>query len=195
MATVAGTVRLAPGDAATVSTATSHTPAPPPVSARVTRAGAVAPALTSPNETETGEATTSGTSAFNGSASPPPPLVGGAGCPSTSTAVPVSTRAALIIATDQSGCLSRRSAAAPEIWGVAMDVPDIAAHSFPGTDERIETPGALMSGFSRSDRAEGPELLNPARLARPELGFVTAATVMARSDVPGEESEPRPKSS
>ena len=76
-----------------------------------------------------------------------------------------------------------------------MDVPDIAAQSFPGMDERIETPGALTSGLSRSESAVGPELLNPARLARPGLGFVTAATVMARSDVPGEESEPRPKSS
>ena len=70
-------------------------------------------------------------------------------------------------------------------------MPDIASQRPPGTDERIETPGALMSGFSRSESGVGPAALKPARLAPRRSGLVTAATVIALSDVPGEDSEPR----
>ncbi len=41
----------------------------------------------------------------------------------------------------------------------------------------------------------GPEALKSARLLTEPLGLVTAATVIAFSDVPGEDSEPRPNSS
>ena len=161
-----GATRLAPGVVAMVSTATSQEPGPPPASASVTWAVAVEPVGTSPNETEDGVASRSGTSALAGAASPPPPRVGGAGWLSTSTVVPVSINAALIVATGQSGWRSRRSAAAPEICGVAIEVPDIASQP-PGTEERIETPGALTSGFSRSEIAVGPALENPATVERP----------------------------
>ena len=64
-----------------------------------------------------------------------------------------------------------QQAAAPAIWGVAIDVPDIASQWPPGTEERIETPGALMSGFSRSDSGVGPaELKSARRAARPPRG-------------------------
>ena len=59
-------------------------------------------------------------------------------------------------------------------------MPDIASQWPPGTDERIETPGALMSGFSRSESGVGPAELKSARVAaRLPSGLVTAATVIA----------------
>ena len=106
--------------------------------------------------------------------------------------MPVSISAALIVATGQSGCRSRSSAAAPEICGVAIEVPDIDSQP-PGTDERMETPGALMSGLRRSETAVGPALENPAMVDWPAaFGLVTAATVIAPTAVPGEATEPRP---
>ena len=74
-------------------------------------------------------------------------------------------------------------------------MPDIVSQRAFGTDERIETPGALTSGFSRSESGVGPEALKSARPLTAPLGLVTAATVIALSDVPGEDSEPRPNSS
>ena len=52
------------------------TPAPPPASARFTWTGTLAPGRTSPKETEAGDASTSGTSALSGFASPPPARIG-----------------------------------------------------------------------------------------------------------------------
>ena len=98
-------------------------------------------------------------------ASPPPPRVGARGLSPSVTVVPVSISAALSSATDQVGCRSRRSAAAPEICGVAIDVPDIAAQRPPGTEERIDTPGALTSGFRRRDSGVGPDELKSATMA------------------------------
>ena len=66
----------------------------------------------------------------------------------------------------------------------------------PGSDERIATPGALTSGLSRSESGVGPEPLKSASSLSPlASGSVTAATVIARAEVPGEESEPSPNSS
>ena len=48
-----------------------------------------------------------------------------------------------------------------------------------------------MSGFSRSDSAVGPGELKSGQAPPGPSGLVTAATVIARSDVPGEMSEPR----
>src|SRR3954454_24114619 len=149
----------------------------------------------SPKDIDAGEASTNGRSAFAGFARPPPARTGTAAWPPSLTAVPVSISAAFSCATDQLGCRSRRSAAAPAIWGVAIDVPDIASHLPPGTDERIDTPGALTSGFRRSESGVGPDELNPARSLPDASGLVTAATVIALSDVPGEMSEPAPTSS
>ena len=65
-------------------------------------------------------------------------------------------------------------------------MPDSSSHLLPGTDEGIETPGALMSGFKRSESGVGPDELKLARLLPEASGFVTAATVIAPVDVPGE---------
>src|SRR5205823_4182850 len=60
-----------------------------------------------------------------------------------------------------------------------------------GTDERIATPGALTSGFSRSASVVGPLEEKDATTSDLE----TAATEIASAAVPGEETEPRPNSS
>ena len=191
--TVGATAIAAPVAVATGSTATSHTPAPPPASARFTWTGTLAPGRTSPNETEAGDASTSGTSALSGLASPPPARIGVAVWLPSLTAVPVAISAALRSATVQVGWRSSRRAATPAICGVAIDVPDIASQWPPGTEDRIETPGALTSGFSRSDSGVGPaELKSASVLPPPASGLVTAATVIARSEVPGEMSDPPP---
>ena len=137
----------------------------------------------------------SGRSALSGFASPPPARVGAAALSPSVTAVPVSISAALSCATDQVGWRSRRSAAAPEICGVAIDVPDIASQRPPGMEERIDTPGALTSGFRRRDNGVGPDELKSASSLPEASGSVTAPTVMARSEVPGEISDPAPTSS
>ncbi len=59
-----------------------------------------------------------------------------------------------------------------------------------GTDERMETPGALTSGFIRSEMGVGPREEKPA--SRPV--FDTAATAIPFAAVPGEPIEPRPSS-
>src|SRR5207342_1600018 len=100
------------------------------------------------------------------------------------TAVPVAINAALRSATVQVGCRSFSSAATPAICGAAIEVPDIASQWAPGTEERIETPGALMSGFRRRDSGVGPAELKSARELPDPSGLVTAATVIAFSAVP-----------
>ena len=74
--TVGATTIAAPVAVPAGSTATSQTPAPPPASARFTWTGTVAPGGMRPNETEAGDASTSGTSALSGFASPPPARIG-----------------------------------------------------------------------------------------------------------------------
>ncbi len=192
---VGGAVSVAPAIVVIGSTTTSQAPAPPAASSRAMWAEAVAPGCSSPNETEAGEAKTYGRSALSGFASPPPARVGAAVLSPSVTAVPVSINAALSCATDQVGWRSRRSAAAPEICGVAIDVPDIASQRPPGMEERIDTPGALTSGFRRRDNGVGPDELKSASSLPEASGSVTAPTVIARSDVPGEISDPAPTSS
>ena len=65
-----------------------------------------------------------------------------------------------------------------------------------GTDERISDPGAATSGFIRSDTGVGPadEKLETTS-ARPDWVVVTEATVMAFAVLPGEPTDPSPKSS
>src|SRR5436190_2236432 len=66
----------------------------------------------------------------------------------------------------------------------------------PGTDERIPTPGALTSGLNASDHGVGPldekSATTPGGVPRV---LVTAAAVIAFGALPGEETDPTPKSS
>src|SRR5436309_2865974 len=60
----------------------------------------------------------------------------------------------------QSGWSWRSSAAAPEMWGVAMLVPSNTANGAPANsgvvEERIWPPGAEMSGFRSCPNGVGP---------------------------------------
>src|SRR5579859_787070 len=108
------------------------------------------------------------------------------------TGLPVSSSADLICWTLQSGWRWRNSAAPPATCGAAMLVP-LNCDQVPrrgGTDERIETPGALTSGFIASVTGVGPPEENGAMTSF----FATAAGVMAPAAVPGDEIEPKPKS-
>jgi hypothetical protein len=70
-----------------------------------------------------------------------------------------------------------------------MLVPDDAPHP-PGSDERIDVPGATTSGLSRSETGVGPA---DEKLAIPgALPEVLAPTVIARAEVPGDISDPGP---
>ena len=62
------------------------------------------------------------------------------------------------------GTADHSSATAPDTCGVAMEVPEKREYPFPGTEERIETPGATMSGFIRLEPSTvtGPRLLKDA---------------------------------
>ena len=72
-----------------------------------------------------------------------------------------------------------------------MLVPDSVPQP-PGCAERIELPGATTSGFSLSERGVGPA---EEKLAIPgDTPDVVAPTVMAAAELPGEASEPLPKS-
>ena len=63
----------------------------------------------------------------------------------------------------------------------------------PGTEERMSTPGAETSGFARSDMAVGPTDENSARTASCGASAIsTAATVIARAELPGDDTEPGP---
>ncbi len=98
------------------------------------------------------------------------------------------TIADLSISGVQSGCIWRRSAAAPLTWGVAMEVPlstaypedELIVASEKGTVERMSTPGADISGFT-AICAVGPLELKDASSPAPS----TAPTVIALSARPG----------
>ena len=136
-------------------------------------------------------ARTSGASAAATSTRPAPVRTGETVEPPASTARAVAVSDAFTWAGVQSGCRSSRSATAPETWGAAMLVPDEVRQPS-GDDERIESPGATTSGFRRSERGVGPAAEKPAIDGlEPE---VVAPTVIASADVPGEASEPAPKS-
>src|SRR2546421_6109272 len=77
------------------------------------------------------------------------------GLPSLSSWLAVVMMADLMAIGDQVGCLLLMSAATPEMCGVAMEVPDSTSNAWPlwpggATAARTSTPGALMSGLSRS---------------------------------------------
>jgi hypothetical protein len=57
-----------------------------------------------------------------------------------------------------------------------------------GTDDRIDTPGALTSGFIASETGVGP----PEEKGAMTFVFVTAAAVIAPAAVPGDEIDPLP---
>ena len=101
---------------------------------------------------------------------------------------PVWTSADLISSTVHVGCRSLSSAAAPATCGVAMLVPLSwpQVPSLGGRDDRIDSPGAVTSGFCCSDTGVGPadEKLEICRLT------VDAATVIAPAAFPGESIEP-----
>ena len=60
----------------------------------------------------------------------------------------------------------------------------------------MATPGALTSGLRRSESGVGPDAAEVGEAAGAvESGIVTAATVIASADEPGDESEPWPNSS
>src|SRR2546423_13340639 len=77
-----------------------------------------------------------------------------------------------------------------------MLVPWKTAHCpepAPGTEERIPTPGALTSGLNESVHGVGPpEEKSATMFAGVPRVLVTAATVIARGALPGEETEPAP---
>src|ERR671924_171888 len=62
-----------------------------------------------------------------------------------------------------------------------------------GAAERMDAPGARTSGLSRSDRGVGPADENVVMLG--EAPDVEAPTVIAIAELPGDASEPSPKSS
>ena len=59
-----------------------------------------------------------------------------------------------------------------------------------GTDDRTETPGALMSGLSLKEMGVGPAALKPASVLS---ALETAATVIACAAVPGEADRAAPE--
>ena len=76
-----------------------------------------------------------------------------------------------------------------------MLVPDSDAYEPRGAAERIPTPGAETSGFSRSESGVGPlEEKAATTSSGPPRAVVTAPTVIASGVAPGEPTEPRPNS-
>ena len=74
-----------------------------------------------------------------------------------------------------------------------MLVPESVVHEERGAAERIPTPGALTSGFSCSERGDGPLDEKPATtLAGAFRDVETAPTVIASGAVPGDPTEPAP---
>ena len=147
-------------------------------------------APTSPNETAVGVGRTSGWSAAATSTSPAPARVVGEATPPTETGRAVTLSAAFTWSGVHSGCRWSRSATAPETWGAAMLVPDDVAHPS-GSAERIDVPGATKSGLSRSETGVGPEEEKPAMPGA--VPDVLAPTVIARVELPGDDSEPAPE--
>src|SRR6184192_2366652 len=167
---------------------TFQLPAPPPASASCTRRVADWPRRRKPNEKLVGSAKTSGSSARGSQIIPPPSRVGSTSPEWPVTGFPVSASADLTSATDQLGCRCSSSAAAPATWGEAMLVPSNSRQvpRWRGTDERIETPGAVTSGFRLSEYGVGPEDEKIAIAPR----LVAAPTVIAREAEPGESIVP-----
>ena len=201
---VPGTVTVAGAETAGAppfcrSTVTAQVPAPPPASESTTGSVCVAVAGTRPNERVVGAVKTSGRSARARLTTPPPSRVA---CASTERASSAKARSPVLASADftcagvHAGWRWRRSATAPATCGAAMLVPDSATKLRPGAAETIATPGALTSGFSCSESGVGPLDENEATTFGAPVRLVeTAPTVIASGVEPGDETEPRPKSS
>ena len=106
-----------------------------------------------------GAAKTSGLSARGRLMTPPPArtVVSSETLRSSVQAVsPVSASADFTCAGVHVGWRWRSSATPPATCGAAMLVPESVAYESPGAAEKIETPGALTSGFRRSESGVGP---------------------------------------
>ncbi len=76
-----------------------------------------------------------------------------------------------------------------------MLVPERAVQPPPETDDRTSTPGAATSGFRRNEIAVGPTDEKSACVRRAGLPpMSTAPTVIAPSELPGDDTEPAPTS-
>src|SRR5262245_17190641 len=105
------------------------------------------------------------------------------GNPLLSKGVALVINADLIHIGDQSGCLLRDSAAIPEMCGADSEVPDSELKLLPvagATAAMTSTPGAVMSGFSRSPppALAGPNDEKPA-IAGARTGAVLTAEIAA----------------
>src|SRR5215217_2183077 len=109
----------------------------------------------------------------------PPPCLGTGAAAST---VAVCASEDFTCATVQLGWRWTSSAAAPATCGDAMLVPESSDHWPFGTDERIDAPGAAMSGFSFIVIGVGPDDEKYA------IAFadVEAPAVIAAGALPGE---------
>ena len=172
---------------------TRQVPAPSPASASSIDPRVAVARVSRPNERLVGSAKRSGRSALARDTSPPPWSCGARARPrSSASAVPVCTSADFTWATVQPGWRCTSSAAAPATCGEAMLVPEEAVQPL-GTEERTSTPGAETSGFSRSEIAVGPTEEKSARTIVDGVPPTsTAATVIARAELPGDETEPGP---
>src|SRR4051794_16434446 len=178
------------------STVTAQAPAPSPASSSWTVRETLALGATNPNDRFVGAVNRYGWSAWTASMSPPPSRVTGTSAELfafTKTGAPVDTSADLICATVQVGCRCRRRAATPATCGDAMLVPLSAPNPAFGREESTSLPGAVTSGFSRSDTGDGPADENQLISGR-ESFTSAAATLIAFDALPGERIEPRPKS-
>ena len=76
-----------------------------------------------------------------------------------------------------------------------MLVPESAAQPPPETDDSTSTPGAATSGLRRNEIVVGPTDEKSACVLLVGLPpMSTAPTVIARSELAGEDTEPAPKS-
>ena len=166
---------------------TVQVPAPPPASVSLTTTSGFCADDTSPNETELGSANSSGVSARPTAIRPPPVRSGPLG--RSDAVVTIAERSWAGV---HAGCRLRSSATAPATCGAAMLVPLSSDHEASGVDERIDEPGAAMSGLSRSESGVGPadenDEIDPAGSERP---VETEATLIAVAALAGEPTEPR----
>src|SRR5216684_6388505 len=116
--------------------------------------------------------------------------VAGCGCtrppPPTRTENPVSfdasavfTIAARMSPASQPGCDWTTNAAAPVVWGAAIEVPERNSPPFPVPTavEKMLTPGALRSGFRLPSPKRGPPEVKPANALKVGLAMVLFVSV------------------
>src|SRR5262249_31943005 len=188
-----------PDGAVCGTTVAAHGVGPPPASVSVICWLAFVPRRTRPNERPVGSVKTSGLSARGRSIRPPPSRSAetSLALPPGCTGSPVDSSADLNCSTVQVGCRCLRTATAPATCGVAMLVPlqSCADHWSSGRDERMSTPGAVTSGFIKSEIGVGPADEKPAIWsAGPLSPSVDAATLIAFVAVAGDPIDPLPAS-